>query len=191
MAAKTYTTYGKYIPQLADAVNLQALLDQLSDFLLQSGFAGGPMYHPYWGEFGDDNDKSMDALKEAILQALMDSGQLTEEMLQVLRGETTGDEKRDAEIQQQLADLMDTIVQKLIDEGYLNVDQAPQMPEGHQPMLGPGGQAHAASQQVQFNLTDKAIDFLGYRALRNLLGSIGKSSHGSHETPHLATGVEA
>ena len=36
-----YTTFSKYIDQLADAVNLQDLLDQLADFLLQSGFAGG------------------------------------------------------------------------------------------------------------------------------------------------------
>ncbi|HEX9729348.1 MAG TPA: VWA domain-containing protein [Gemmatimonadales bacterium] len=186
-----YTTYGKYIPRLADAVNLQELMDQLSDFLLQSGFAGGQMYHPYWGEFGDDEDRSLDSLKEAILQALMQSGQLTPEMLRVLNGESTGDEQRDAEIQQDLADLIDAIVQRLVDDGYLGVEQAPQMPQGHQAMFGPGGQAHAASQQVQFNLTDKGLDFLGYRALRNLLGSIGKSSFGSHETPYLATGIEA
>ena len=186
-----FTTYGKYIPQLADAVNLQDLLDQLSDFLLQSGFAGGPMWHPYWGEFGDEDTQSLDALKQAILQALMDSGQLTPEMLQVLRGESTGDERRDAAIQQELAELLDQIVQRMIDEGYLNVQQAPQVPQGHQPMFGPGGQAQSAAQQVEFNLTGKGIDFLGYRALRHLLGSIGKSSFGSHETSHLATGVEA
>jgi len=185
------TTYGKYTPQLADAVNLQDLLDKLSDFLLQSGFAGGPSWHPFWGEFGDEDTSSLDALKQAIVQALMDSGQLTHEMLQVLRGESSGDPQRDAEIQQQLAELIDQVVQRLIDEGYLNVQQAPQVPQGHQPMFGPGGQAQSAAQQVEFNLTGKGIDFLGYRALRHLLGSIGKSSFGSHETAHLATGVEA
>ncbi len=187
-----FTTYSKYFPEFLDAINLEDLLDQLSDFLLQSGFAGGPMQHPFWGEIGDEQaEQSLDALKAAIVQALMDSGNLTPEMLQVLRGESTGDEQRDAEIQQQLADLIDQIVQKLIEQGYLNVRDAPQMPEGHQPMFGPGGQAQSAAQQVQFNLTDKGIDFLGYRALRSLLGSIGKSSFGAHDTPHLATGVEA
>jgi Ca-activated chloride channel family protein len=187
-----YTTYSKYIPELLDAINMQDLLDQLSDFLLQSGFAGGPLYHPYWGQFGDEEpDRSMDALKQAILQALMDSGKLTQEMLQVLRGDSTGHADRDAQIQQQLADLLDQIVQRLIDEGYLSVNQSPQMPEGHQQVSGPGGQAHSAAQQVHFNLTEKGIDFLGYRALRHLLGSIGKSSFGSHETPYLSTGVEA
>jgi Ca-activated chloride channel family protein len=187
-----YTTYSKHLPELLDAINLQELLDQLSDFLLQSGFAGGPYNHPFWGEFGDqDADRSMDALRQAIVQALMDSGKLNPEMLQVLRGESTGDPARDGEIQQQLAQLLDQIVQKLIEEGYLTAEQAPKMPEGHQPVFGPGGQAQSAAQQVQFNLTDKAIDFLGYRALRHLLGSIGKSSFGSHDTQYLATGVEA
>ncbi len=187
-----YTTYSKYIPELLDAINMQDLLDQLSDFLLQSGFAGGPFYHPYWGQFGDEEgDRSLDALKQAITQALMDSGKLTPEMLQVLRGDSTGDEDRDAQIQQQLADLLDQIVQRLIEEGYLNMSQSPQMPEGHQQVFGPGGQAHSAAQQVHFNLTEKGIDFLGYRALRHLLGSVGKSSFGSHETPYLATGIEA
>jgi Ca-activated chloride channel family protein len=187
-----YTTYSKYLPQLLDAVNLEDLLDDLSDFLLQSGFAGGPHYHPYWGEFGDDDaDRSLDALKQAIIQALAESGKLTPEMLQVLRGESTGDPERDDAIQQQLADLIDQVVQKLIEKGYLNVQEAPQMPEGHQPMFGPGGQAQSAAQHVQFNLTEKGLDFLGYRALRHLLGSVGKSSFGSHDTAHLATGVEA
>jgi Ca-activated chloride channel family protein len=188
-----YSTYSKYLPGLLDAINLEDLLDELSDFLLQSGFAGGPMQHPFWGEFGDpdDGDRSLDALKAAIIQALMDSHQLTPEMLQVLRGESSGDAAGDAEIQQQLAELIDQIVQKLIDQGYLNVENAPQMPEGHQQVMGPGGQAQQAAQQVQFSLTSKSLDFLGYRALRNLLGSIGKASFGAHDTPHLATGIEA
>ena len=182
------TTYSKYLPELADAVNLQSLLDQLSDFLLQSGFGGN---QSLWGDELGENDRSLGALREAILQALMDSGQLTPEMLQALRGESTGNERRDAELQQQIAELLDKIVQRLIDEGYLNTSQAPQMPQGYQSLFGPGGQAASAAQQVQFNLTEKGIDFLGYKTLRALLGSIGKASFGSHETPYLATGVEA
>src|SRR6266568_3892558 len=187
-----YTTYSRYVSGLLETLNLQALLDQLADFLLQSGFAGGPYSHPFWGEFGEeDPDRSLDALRQAILQALMDSGQLTPEMLNVLRGDSTGDAQKDAELQKQLADLLDQIVQKLIEEGYLNLQQAPKMPGAQQPVLGPGGMAKEAAQQVQFNLTDKGIDFLGFRTLKHLLGSIGKSSFGAHETEHLATGVEA
>jgi len=186
-----YTTYSKSVPGLADAVNLQALLDQLGDFLLQSGFAGGPGDWPWWAEPGEGNERSLDALREAILRALMESGQLTPDMLKLLRGESTGDPERDRELEQQLGQLLDQIIQRLADEGYLNVQATPQVPEGYSPVLGPGGQAASAAQQVQFNLTEKGMDFLGYKTLKNLLGSIGKSSLGAHETPHLATGVEA
>src|SRR5207248_124072 len=182
-----YTTYSRYLPELADTINLQALLDQLADFLLQSGFAGGAYSHPFWGEFGEDEaDRSLDALRQAILQALMESGQLTPEMLKVLRGESSGDAERDADLQRQLSELLDKIVQKLIEEGYLNVTEAPKLPSGQQPLFGPGGMAKEAAQQVQFNLTEKGIDFLGYRTLKHLLGSIDKSSFGAHETVALA-----
>jgi Ca-activated chloride channel family protein len=65
------------------------------------------------------------------------------------------------------------------------------MPDTHQALEGRGSLAHAASRDVQFNLTDKGIDFLGYRTLRDLLGSLGKSSVGAHDTPYLATGIES
>ena len=187
-----YTTYSKFVPGLLDAVNVEELLEQLSDFLLQSGFAGGPHWHPYWGEFGeDDSDRSLDALKEAILSALIESGKLTEDMLQVLRGESSGDDERDQQIQQDLADLIDQIVQRLVDDGYLNLSEAPKMPDSHQQVFGPGGQAQSAAQQVNFSITGKGLDFLGYRALKSLLGSTGKSSFGAHDTEYLATGIEA
>ncbi|HZF66987.1 MAG TPA: VWA domain-containing protein [Gemmatirosa sp.] len=179
-------TYTKYNPALADAVDLQSLLDGLADFLLDSGFAGGPSHHPFWGDFGEEQDRSMDALKQAILDALLESGQFTPEMLEALRGD--GDD----DAQAKLAELLDGIVQRLMQEGYLTGDQpAPQMPAGQQPVTGKGSLGHAASKDVQFNLTEKGIDFLGYKTLRHLLGSFGKSSMGSHDTPYLATGIEA
>src|SRR5687768_3395198 len=182
-----FHTYSKFSPELADAVDLQSLLEKLADFLLQSGFAGGKMNHPYWGDFGGDADRSLDALKEAILNALIDSGQFTPEMLEALRGD--GDE--DGEGQAKLAKLLDELVQRLAAEGYLNIDAPPQMPSTQQPVTGPGGLARAASRDVQFNLTQKGMDFLGYKTLRSILGSLGKSSFGSHDTPYLATGIEA
>jgi Ca-activated chloride channel family protein len=180
-----YHTYSRFDPKLADAVDLQSLLDQLADFLLQSGFAGGPSSQPYWGDFAEDADRSLEALKEAILRALMDSGQFTPEMLKALRGD--GDDETRGE----LAGLLDQLVQRLIDEGFLDLQAPPQMPDSHQAVAGPGGLAHAASRTVQFNLTDKGIDFLGYKTLRSLLGSLGKSSFGAHDTPYLSTGIEA
>ncbi len=183
-----FTNYTKYTGHLGDALNLQALLDGLSDFLLQSGFAGGPYSHPYWGEFGDeDADRSLDSLKEALLRALLESGQLTPEMVAELRGEGDGDES----VRQAIAELLDRLIERLVEEGYLSV--APRAPEGHAESPGEGrvDEAREASRQVEFSLTGKGIDFLGWRTLRGLLGAMGRSSMGSHDTPHLSTGVEA
>jgi Ca-activated chloride channel family protein len=179
-----FHTYSKFSPEAADAVDLQALLDNLADFLLQSGFAGGQNYNPYWDE-PQEGDRSIDALRQAILDALIQSGQFTPELLEAMRGDGDEDSK------QKLAKLLDDLIQRLAEEGYLKLDAPPQMPAGHQSVTGRGGLAHAASQSVQFNLTDKGIDFLGYKSLRHILGSIGKSSFGSHDTPYLATGIEA
>jgi Ca-activated chloride channel family protein len=181
-----FTNYTKYSGHLLESLNLQGLLDQLADFLLQSGFAGGPYYHPYWGEFGNDEGQdSLESLKEAILQKLLEMGEVTPEMLQALA------EEPDEEGARQLAELLDDIVQKLIEEGYLTTDQAPQMPSEGQPVTGPGSLGQGASRSIKFNLTQKSLDFLGYKTLKDLLGSIGKSSFGAHETTQLSTGVEA
>ena len=134
-----FHTYKRFSPESADAVDLQALLDGLADFLLQSGFAGGAQHHPYWGETGEDADRSLSALKQAILDALIQSGQFTPEMLEALRGD--GDEVSEAK----LSKLLDDIVQRLIAEGFLKTDQAPQAPAGHQSVFGPGGLAQAAA----------------------------------------------
>ena len=185
-----YTTYTKFTPELGDAVNLQALLDQLGNFLLQSGFAGGPEDWPWWAEQPEGGDKSLDSLREAILEALIKSGQLTQEMVKFLRGDTNIDEQRAEELSGQISALLNDIVRRLMDEGYLKAKEPPKVPAGYSAVTGPGGQARAAADQVQFDLTEKGLDFLGYRTLKNLLGTVGRSSMGSHDTPFLSTGVE-
>jgi len=181
-----FTTYSKYVAGMADQVNLQALLDQLGDFLLQSGFAG----NPWWGEPPDpDAGRSLDDLRQAILQALMDSGQLTPDMLKALRGESSGDDERDAETLRSLADLLDRIVQRLVDEGYLKLDAPPGEPGPAQQTTG--GQEREAARTVHFDLSEKGADFLGYKTLKELLGALGRSAVGAHETTHLDTSNEA
>ena len=183
-----YTTYTKYSGSFLDALNIQDLLERLADFLLQSGFEGGPHYHPWWGITGEEGeDKSLEALKEALLQALIESGQLTPEMLKELRGEGDSDEAT----RQRIAEMLNELVQRLTEEGYINTTPAPQVPTGHTEMHGQIDEGRQAAQQVEFNVTQKGLDFLGYRTLKNLLGAMGRSSFGSHDTPHLATGIEA
>src|SRR6185295_4711184 len=53
------------------------------------------------------------------------------------------------------------------------------------------GAAGGAEGEARFEVTDKTLDFLGYRALRDLLGSMGHSSAGRHDTREIATGIEA
>ncbi len=188
--ARRFTRYSKYQGGWLDALNIESLLEHLSDFLLNAGFEGGPHYHPYWGWSGDEDPNSLDSLKEALLRALIESGQLTPEMIEELRGEGEGDEL----VRQQIAKLLDDLVQKLIEEGFLTTEGGvPGVPGPMSEMKGQGHieDAKAAAQGVQFNLTQKGMDFLGYRALRSLMSALGTADFGSHETADLSTGVEA
>ena len=147
-------------------------MEMLSEFLLDGGFAGGPHFHPYWGWSGLQDTSSLDALKHALLRALVESGQLTQEMVDELRGEGPGN----PEVQQEIADLLDEIVRKMVEEGYITLDGKPGgAPGGEGQAVGEGyvDDAREAAGQVHFNLTRQGLDFLGYRALRSLLGSLG------------------
>ena len=185
-----FTTYTRYRKSWLDALNLEKLLEKLSGFLLDGGFAGGPHFHPYWGWSGLEDTSSLDALKQALLRALVQSGQLTQEMVEELRGEGPGS----PEVRKQIADLLDEIVRKMVDEGYITLDGKVGGLGGSAGEAAGEGQvddAREAARHVHFNLTRRGLDFLGYRALRNLMSSLGKSSVGSHETSEYATGVEA
>jgi Ca-activated chloride channel homolog len=97
-----FHTYSKFSPEAADAVDLQALLDKLADFLLQSGFAtGGQNFNPYFDDFDSEPDRSIEALRQAILDALIESGQFTPELLEALRGDGS------KEAQEKLSELLD------------------------------------------------------------------------------------
>jgi Ca-activated chloride channel homolog len=187
-----FTTYTRYKGGFLDALNLEALLEYLSDFLLDGGFAGGPHFHPYWGWSGDEDASSVDSLKQSLLKALLETGQLTPDMLRELRGEGEGD----AELRARIAELLDDLVQRMVEEGYLSLEpgSGPAHPGTQMDPEGKGGkvdEAREAAERVDFSLTRKGMDFLGYRALRNLLGAMGQSSAGVHDTPQLSTGIEA
>ncbi len=180
-------TYTKYRGSFLDALNLEALLEHLSDFLLDGGFAGGPHHHPWWGWSGDEDTGSMDSLKEALLRGLLETGQLTPEMLEELRGEGGGN----AELRAELARMLDDLVERLVEDGFLSLTDPGGPPGPRAPGEGKVDEARAAAQTVDFELTRKGMDFLGYRALRGLLGAMGQGSAGAHETTALSTGVEA
>jgi Ca-activated chloride channel family protein len=170
------TRYSRYTGEPADAVDLEDLVNQLSDYLLQSGFES-----PYsrWGEF--DPERSMESLRQAILQALEQGDLLSKELLDDL----TGNPERSKELER----LLDRLLERLAQEGFIN-SQPPMVTEAGQ--KAPRGRAGRDDKsRVRFEITDKTIDFLGFRALKDLMGSLGKSSLGRHDTRDLATGVEA
>jgi Ca-activated chloride channel family protein len=117
---------------------------------------------PY-GQFPFD-ENSLEALKEAVRRALL-SGELAPlEEIQKLSEE-------------QFEALVDRLVEKLQTEGYVT-----------EPPPGPGREGE--QQEIRVEATDKALDFLGYKTLKDLMGSLGKASFGAHDTRELSTGVE-
>ncbi len=153
-------------------IDAEDLLRALSDFLLASGFQ-----NPYM-QFGEMNRHSLEDLKQAILRALEQGEMFDEERAERVRRqleEMTGDE---------LDQLLDRLVQKLMQEGYLNSEADASEP------TGPGGEGDAKN-PPRVEVTSKSIDFLGYKTLKDLLGSLGHASFGAHDTRDLATGVEA
>jgi len=165
--------YSRYVEDLLDSIDLESLVSQLSDLLLSSGF-NNP-----WDPQSDD-DQTMQALHDAILDALLNGGVLSDEMLDRLTDGQAGESARDSVDQ-----LIQRVIEKMTQEGYVTVAGQP----GAQQFKGPG--AAGSDGTTRFQVTDKAIDFLGYRALRDLLGSMGRSSAGRHDTREQAPGVEA
>ncbi len=156
--------YTKFTGDLSSSFGLEDLMQALSDFLLDSGFND-----PY-SRFQEFNDQTLQNLREAIRQAL-DSGELFDEEAQ---------EKYEALSEDQIEELIDQIIQKMQEQNFINAEQ-PQEGQGQQ------GDGNA---EARFEVTDKGMDFLGYKALRELLGPLGKSSFGRHDTRHEAAGVE-
>jgi Ca-activated chloride channel family protein len=169
--------YTKYTPDDLDGIDLEDLLSRLSDMLLGSGFDD-----PY-GLPGDDESQSMQALHDALLEALL-NGALSDELLERLLGK---DWQTAEDAEERIDRLIERIIQKLQHQGYIT--PKPDLSAERQAREGGGGVGEA--REARFEITDKSLDFLGYRALRDLLGSIGKSSIGRHDTREMATGIEA
>jgi len=160
--------YHRYVPELWDELDMQELVGELSDFLLQSGFEYAP------GEWDEDD---LQALHDAILDAMIRKGLLSDEDLQRLLSDPEA-----------LEQFLDKVVERMMREGYLRTTEGQPF---NDPTGGGGGSWGEAGPPVRFELTQKGTDFLGYKALRNLLGSLGKASLGRHDTREQATGIEA
>jgi len=154
-------------------IDAEDLLQALSDFLLESGF--NTQYMP----FSEANQHTLEDLKRAIERALEEGKLFDDERMQEMM------ERLQSMSPEQMEKLLDRLAQKMVDEGYINVEENGE-PQTGQPGAGPGGES-----KVKFEVTDKSLDFLGFKTLKDLLGSLGKSSFGRHDTRDLATGIEA
>jgi Ca-activated chloride channel homolog len=166
-----WTQYSRYTGEDL-GIDADELLKALSDFLLESGF--NTQYMP----FSEWNQHTLEDLKKAIQQALEQGQLFDDQSLQEMM------ERLQAMSPEQMEQLLDRLVQKMIDEGHISVeDPADRPPSG-------GSAGNGRDSKVKFEVTDKSLDFLGFKTLKDLLGSLGKSSFGRHDTRDLATGIE-
>jgi Ca-activated chloride channel homolog len=184
--AMKFIRYGKYVGEPADAVDLEELVKRLGNFFLQSGFES-----QFYGVSEMDPEKSMEALREAILRALQEGDLLPQEAMsnelrEMLNNPETGKNN------QAVRDLIQKLMDRLAEQGYINPQQPPQVtPPPQSSARGQVGQAQERETEARFEITDKTIDFLGFKTLQDLLGSLGRSSFGRHDTRDLSTGIEA
>ena len=179
-----FTRYSKFKGFDVAGINLGELMDAMSDALLDSGYDDDY----YWTRQRKGRDTSLDALRRALLMALMNRGLVNEQQVHEMLADNEG--KFHGSLLEQL---LNELIERLVEEGYLTLHEAPQQQREQQ--TGPGGGEGEISdplpRDVRFEVTEKGLDFLGYKTLRNLLGSFGKSAAGRHDTEHLSTGVEA
>jgi len=179
-----FTRYSKFNGLDVYGINLGDLMEGLSDSLLYSGYDDDY----YWTREQMPQDTSIDALRRALLEALLEKELLSQHQIQQMLDENEGKYEGS-----QLQEMLNQLIERLVEEGYLKLREE-QPAQQQRDTMGGNGQGRIEDplpRNVKFEVTEKGLDFLGYKTLRNLLGSLGKSSMGRHDTPHLATGVEA
>ncbi len=177
-----FIRYSKFNGFDVFGVDLGDLMESLSDGMLDSGYNDDY----WWTRERNQPDDSIDALRQAILKALLDKGILNEHDVEKMLAENDGKFKGSL-----LEELINKLIERLVEEGYLDLKEVPQERSERGNGNGQGEIGEAMPRDVKFEVTDKGLDFLGYKTLQKLLGSVGRSSIGRHETPHLDTGVEA
>ncbi|HEX8190913.1 MAG TPA: VWA domain-containing protein [Pyrinomonadaceae bacterium] len=178
-----FIRYSRFKGFDVSGLSLGDLMGLLQDSLLSSGYDEDY----YWTRQRQDPDRSLDALRQALLQALLEMGELSERDVEEMLAENKGQFKGS-----QLEELLNQLIERLVEEGYLKLNEEPAEAERRgRRGQGRGEVGEPLPRNVKFEVTEKGLDFLGYKTLRNLLGSMGKSSVGRHDTPHLSTGVEA
>src|SRR5258707_3691512 len=132
--------YSKYVGELADEMSLEDLLNALSDYMLQSGFESQYMY------FQQMDEHNLDALRQAIQQALEAGNFLDEEMRERIE---------QMQMDGTLEEFVDKLMDRLQQEDFISVDQ----PFDRSRQSTTPGQTGDAQSQVKFEVTDTSLDF--------------------------------
>lgn len=175
-----FIRYSKFKGFDVFGINLGDLMESLSESLLQSGF-----HEDYWyTRERFEQDDSLDGLRQALLNALLEKRIIDEIDIEKMLADNDGKFRGSL-----LEELLNNLIERLVEEGYIDLNE--EIQETNRPGTGAGEVGEPLPRDVRFNLTEKGLDFLGYKTLQKLLGSVGKSSIGRHQTADLDTGVEA
>ncbi|MGB7068394.1 MAG: VWA domain-containing protein [Pyrinomonadaceae bacterium] len=176
-----FIRYSKFMGFDVFGVDLGALMDGLADAILDSGYNDDY----WWTRERADTDDSIDALRKAILDSLLRHDVLSESDAEQMLADNGG--KFHGSI---LEELINQLIERLLDEGYLKLLERPPNREGLR-TSDSRGTVDQLRRNIRFEVTEKGLDFLGFKTLQKLLGSVGAASLGRHETARLDTGVEA
>jgi Ca-activated chloride channel family protein len=160
------TRYSKFEGEL-DQIESAELMQMIQEAMLGQGL------NDPWDP-DPDARPSMEDLFDAILQALVDRDLVPQELLEeAMNAENVQESRLGEQIQKMMDRLqMDGFIRREFDDD-----------EGGSGGAGDPGEA-------RFQLTDKSIDFLGYNSLRDLMGGLGRSSAGNHDTRDYASGID-
>jgi Ca-activated chloride channel family protein len=174
-----YVNYTKFVEN-DFGISAEELLGALSDYLLGSGFDG-----PRFEDF-ERGRNSIEELREAIRRALENGELFRKENIQQMMERLDGMPKEDIER------VIDRLVEKLAGEGYISPDEPGAAGGQWRASERPGDVASGSGKtEVRFEITGRSLDFLGYKTLKDLMGSLGKAAAGRHDTREMATGIEA
>ncbi len=163
--------YSRYIPDPAADLDLDDLIDQLRDYFLHSGFDDPSGWRP----------EGMPSLLQMLAQALADHPLVPEPWRDELASYARDPVR--FQLSREVREFLERLLQRLLAEGYL----AP-ADTGEAEAAGSVGESREV--RIEFRLTDRSLDLLGFRTLRKLLGAVGRASYGLHDADDLATGVQ-
>ena len=122
-----FTRYSKFKGLDVSSINLGDLMEGLSDSLLSSGYDDDY----YWTRERRPQDTSLDALRQALLEALIDQGLIDEHLVQEMLADNDGKFKGSA-----LEEMLNQLIERLIEEGYLTLHEEQVRQQQQQPGNG-------------------------------------------------------